>query len=86
MRKLFISALAACALGAGGCASNYAGEGALAGGVAGAAIAADDGDIGDGALIGAAIGAIGGTLVKKKDRSDCYRVDPEGRRYRMPGC
>lgn len=84
MRKIFVSTLAAAALSLGGCASNYAGEGALAGGVAGAAIAADDGDIGDGALIGAAIGAIGGTLIKKKDRRECYRVDSEGRRYRSP--
>lgn len=84
MRKKFVTAVVAGAMALGGCASTYTGEGALAGGVAGAAIGASDGDVGEGALIGAAIGAIGGTLIKKKDRSGCYRVDSEGRRYRTP--
>ncbi|MCB2078095.1 MAG: hypothetical protein KDE55_10410 [Novosphingobium sp.] len=86
MSKRYLTAPLAFALALGGCATNYAGEGAIAGGAAGAVIGADDGDIGEGALIGAAIGALGGTLIKKKDRSNCERVDRDGRRYRVPGC
>lgn len=86
MRKVLVSVTVAGALSIGGCASNYAGEGALAGGAAGAVIGAGDGDVGEGALIGAAIGALGGTLIKKGSNRDCFRVDSEGRRYRSRDC
>jgi hypothetical protein len=81
MRFLLFPAMAAGALALGGCASNYAGEGALAGGAAGALLGAATGDVGTGAAIGAAAGAVGGTLIKKHGH-DCYYRDRNGRRYR----
>jgi len=77
MRKLVIPLIAASALTLGGCASNYGGEGALAGGVAGALIGGDAG----GAAIGAGVGAGAGSLIKK-DGDTCYYRDRDGRRYR----
>ena len=81
MRSLVLPLITAGALALGGCASNYAGEGALAGGAVGAAIGAASGDIGEGAAIGAAAGAVGGTLINKRDRRGCYRYDRDGDRY-----
>ncbi len=76
----FLPVLAALALG--GCASNYAGEGALAGGVGGAVIgAATGGDVATGAVIGAAAGGAVGSAVKKDGR--CYRYDRNGERNRV---
>jgi osmotically inducible lipoprotein OsmB len=82
MRKTILAASAAAAIALGGCASNYAGEGALGGAAVGAAIgAATDGDVGRGAAIGAAAGAVGGALIRKNGR--CYRTDAYGREYRV---
>lgn len=77
MRKIVIPIMAAGALALGGCASNYGGEGAVAGGVAGALLGG-----GEGAAIGAAAGAVGGTLIKKDRNGRCYYRDRDGRRYR----
>ncbi|EIZ80032.1 hypothetical protein WSK_1399 [Novosphingobium sp. Rr 2-17] len=80
MRKFLLPLIAASALGVAGCASNYGGEGALAGGVAGAGIGAlAGGDVGTGAAVGAAVGAVAGSQVKKND--GCYRYDRRGNRY-----
>jgi hypothetical protein len=80
MRKFILPIIAAGALGLGGCASNYAGEGALAGGALGAGVGAvAGGDVGTGAAIGAAAGAVAGSQVKKHD--GCYRYDRNGNRY-----
>lgn len=80
MRKFILPLIAAGALGLGGCASNYSGEGALAGGALGAGIGAvTGGDVGTGAAIGAAAGAVAGSQVKKDD--GCYRYDSYGNRY-----
>ena len=79
---IFLPVAAAGALALGGCASNYAGEGALDGGLGGAVIgAASGGDVGTGALIGAAAGGALGSVVKKNGR--CYRYDRNGRSYRI---
>jgi len=72
----------AAALSLGACADNYAAEGAVAGAAAGAAVGAvTGGDVGTGAAIGAAAGGVGGTLIKKRDNGECYRVDGDGREY-----
>lgn len=76
MRRFIIPIAAAGALALGGCASNYGGEGAVAGGVAGALLGG-----GEGAAIGAGVGAVGGSLIKK-DKDYCYYRDRNGRRYR----
>lgn len=74
--------LAAGALSLGACADNYAVEGAAVGAAAGAAVGAvTGGDVGTGAAIGAAAGGVGGTLIKKRDNGECYRVDDGGREY-----
>lgn len=87
MRSVIMPCLFAGALALGGCASNYAGEGALVGGAAGALIGSGSGDTAEGAAIGAAAGAAGGTLLKKKDdRDGCYRNDRNGRRYWDDDC
>jgi uncharacterized protein YcfJ len=73
---------AAAALSLGACADNYAVEGAAVGAAAGAAVGAvTGGDVGTGAAIGAAAGGVGGTLIKKRDNGECYRVDRDGREY-----
>lgn len=73
---------AAAALSLGACADNYAVEGAGVGAAAGAAVGAvTGGNIATGAAIGAAAGGVGGTLIKKRDNGDCYRVDRDGREY-----
>ena len=80
MRKLILPVLAAGALGMAGCAGNYTGEGALAGGALGAGVGAvTGGDVGTGAAIGAAAGAVAGSQVKKD--KGCYRYDRNGDRY-----
>ncbi|MCJ2186338.1 glycine zipper domain-containing protein [Novosphingobium beihaiensis] len=82
MRRLILPILAAGAFTMAACTSNYAGEGALAGGALGAGVgAATGGDAGTGAAIGAAAGAVAGSQVKKKDKDGCYRYDRHGNRY-----
>ncbi len=79
--KLWIPVVAG-ALALSGCASNYAGEGALAGGAGGALIgAATGGDVATGAAIGAAAGGAVGALIKKNGR--CYRRDSYGYEHRV---
>jgi hypothetical protein len=84
MRSLILPVMAAGALALGGCASNYAGEGALAGGVLGAGVGALAGDVGAGAAIGAAAGGVAGSTIHK-DRDGCYYRDRDGRRH-STGC
>lgn len=84
MRKsiLLAPALVLSALGLGACASNHAGEGALAGGAIGAGVGIlTGGDVAEGAAIGAAAGAVGGALIKKDGK--CYRRDRYGDTYRV---
>ena len=86
MRKMILPILAAGAVSLAGCASNYTGEGALAGGALGAGVGAvTGGDVGTGAAVGAAAGAVAGSQVKKKDRG-CYRTDRRGNRYWDDDC
>jgi hypothetical protein len=81
MRKLILPILAAGAFSMAGCASNYSGEGALAGGALGAGVGAlAGGNVGTGAAIGAAAGAVAGSQVNKNERG-CYRYDRRGDRY-----
>ena len=92
MHRISISILVAAGLALGGCATNYSGEGAVAGGAVGGILGANDGDLAEGALIGAAIGAVGGSLLKKdrrertEGRHGCYRYDREGTRYWDDNC
>lgn len=80
--RTLIPLIAAGALALGGCASNYAGEGALAGAAGGAVIgAATGGDVVKGAAIGAAAGGVVGALIKKNGR--CYRTDRNGYEYEV---
>ena len=80
MRKFILPILAAGAFSVAGCASNYSGEGALAGGAVGAGVGAvTGGDVGTGAAIGAAAGAAVGSQVDKD--KGCYRYDRNGNRY-----
>ena len=81
MRSLILPVAFAGALALGGCASNYAGEGALAGGAAGALVGAATGGVAEGAAIGAGVGAAGGALVDKDKRRGCYRYDRDGDRH-----
>ena len=79
---MFLPIAAAGALAISGCASNHAGEGALAGGLGGAVIgAATGGDVLTGAVIGAAAGGAVGSLIKKNGR--CYRADRNGYEYQV---
>ncbi len=84
MRKLVMMPVIAAALAmTGGCASNYGGEGALAGAGVGAVVAGvAGGDVATGAVIGAAAGGVAGSTVRKED-GYCYRVDGRGREYRV---
>jgi hypothetical protein len=78
--RSFTPILCAGALTLAGCASNYAGEGALVGGAAGAGIGAlTGGDVGTAAAIGAAAGGVAGAT--KKKHNNCYRYDNHGNRY-----
>ncbi|WP_404481039.1 glycine zipper domain-containing protein [Novosphingobium sp. BL-52-GroH] len=82
MRKLIFPILVAGAFSIAGCAGNYGGEGALAGGALGAGVGAvAGGDVGTGAAIGAAAGALAGSQVKKDNDRGCYRYDRNGDRY-----
>ena len=75
-------AIAATALALGGCASNYAGEGALVGAAGGAAYGAvADKDIAKSAAIGAAAGGVVGAIIKKDGR--CYQRDRDGYEYEV---
>ena len=81
-RNLFVPALLGSALALGACASNYAGEGALAGAAVGAGVGViGGGDVAKSAAIGAAAGAVGGALIKKDGK--CYRRDRDGYEYRV---
>lgn len=84
MRKtMMMMPLLAGALMSAGCASNYGGEGALAGAGVGAVVAGvAGGDVATGAVIGAAAGGVAGSTVRKQD-GYCYRVDDRGREYRV---
>lgn len=63
-RMLFVASSAALSLGA--CAGNHAVEGGLAGAAVGAgASAVGGGDVGTGAAVGGAAGAVGGALIDK---------------------
>ena len=84
MRSLILPALAAGALALGGCASNYGGEGALAGGALGAGVGALAGNPAAGAAIGAAAGGVVGSQIHK-DHHGCYYYDRDGRRH-STGC
>lgn len=86
MRSLILPVMAAGALALGGCASNYAGEGALAGGALGAGVGALAGNVGAGAAVGAAAGGVVGSQIKKDDRGGCYRRDRNGDRYYDRDC
>lgn len=82
MRKIFIASSLAGVMAMAGCAHNYAGEGALAGGAGGAIIgAATGGDVLEGAAIGAGAGAVAGALIHKNGH--CYRRDRNGHEYRV---
>ncbi len=81
MRKFMIPIVAAAALGMAGCASNYGGEGALAGGALGAGVGAIAGNAAAGAAVGAAAGAAVGSTQKKHNGNGCYRYDRDGNRY-----
>lgn len=75
-RLLIAPALAMATLPLGACASNYAGEGALAGGALGAGVAAvTGGNIARYAIAGAAAGALAGYFVDKDERCDGYDRD-----------
>jgi hypothetical protein len=79
---LLVSSLALAALPLGACAHNYAGEGAIVGAAAGAGVAAaTGGDVAQGAAIGGAAGAVGGSLIHKNGK--CYRTDRRGREYQV---
>lgn len=82
-RMTMAPVLLATALGLSACASNYAGEGAVAGGAVGAGVGLlRGGDVAESAAIGAAAGAVGGALIEKDGR--CYRVDRYGDEHRVP--
>ncbi|MEZ5737398.1 MAG: glycine zipper domain-containing protein [Novosphingobium sp.] len=86
MRSIILPALVAGTMALGGCASNYAGEGALAGGALGAGVGAvTDADTGTAAAVGAAAGAAVGSQVKKH-RDGCWRYDRDGRRFWDDNC
>ncbi|WEK47032.1 MAG: hypothetical protein P0Y56_01735 [Candidatus Andeanibacterium colombiense] len=79
---LMTIALMGSALTLGACASNHAGEGALAGGALGAGVGlVTGGSVAEGAAIGAAAGAVGGALIKKDGK--CYRRDRDGREHKV---
>lgn len=82
---LLAPTLALSALGLGGCAENYAAEGAGLGAAAGAAAAAITGeDFETYALAGAAIGGIAGYFKDKDD--DCDGFYERGGRYLDDDC
>ncbi len=82
VKGLVGSALLASALALGGCAENYAVEGAAAGAAAGAGVGALTGrDVATSAAVGAAAGAVGGTLLRKEG-DWCYYRGRDGQEYR----
>lgn len=83
MRGFVLPIAAAAALGLAGCASNYGGEGALAGAALGAGVGAVAGgvSVAEGAAVGAAAGAVTGSLIRKNGR--CYRLDRYGYERRV---
>jgi osmotically inducible lipoprotein OsmB len=82
MHILIAPALLGSVFALGGCAQNYAAEGALAGAALGAGVGAvTDRDIGTTAAVGAAAGAVGGALIEKNGK--CYRRDRDGREYEV---
>lgn len=87
MRKFRFSAvlapiLASASLALAGCASNYAGEGALVGAAGGAAYGAiADKDVAKSAAIGAVAGGLVGAIIKKNGR--CYQRDRNGYEYEV---
>lgn len=83
MRKFHLFSIAAGAsLALSGCASNYAGEGALIGAAGGAAYGAvADKDVAKSAAIGAAAGGVVGAIIKKNGR--CYQRDRDGYEYEV---
>lgn len=86
MRKFALSFATAGMMFLGACSSNYAAEGALAGGAVGAGVGAvSDADTGTAAAIGAGVGAVVGSQIKKDDNG-CWRYDREGRRYWDRNC
>ncbi len=87
MRKVIVMTLLAGGLALGGCARNYAGEGAAVGAAVGAGVGAVVGGVGvaEGGAIGAAAGAVGGATMKKDDRG-CYRYDRDGTRHWDKDC
>jgi hypothetical protein len=81
MRRIVM--IASMALGLGGCASNYGGEGALGGAGVGAVVAGvAGGNPLAGAAVGAAAGALVGSTVRKSD-GYCYRMDRHRREHRV---
>lgn len=84
MRKVTMTGLLAGALAiTGGCASNYGGEGALAGAGVGAVVSGvSGGNVATGAALGAAVGGVAGSTIRKRG-DHCYRVDEYGREYRV---
>lgn len=83
-RIVMMSMIAGAALAMGGCAHNYAGEGALGGAGVGAVISGvAGGNVVTGAAIGAAAGAVAGSTVRKDDQGYCYRRDRDGNEHRV---
>ncbi|WP_420607866.1 hypothetical protein [Novosphingopyxis sp.] len=73
LRKALLPAAVVMAIPLAGCADNYAAEGAGAGGLLGAGVAAvTGGDVVTGAAVGAAAGAAAGYFVDKNDGCDGY--------------
>jgi uncharacterized protein YcfJ len=82
MLKSALLPVAAASLALAGCATNNAGEGALAGGVGGAVIGAvTGGNAATGAVVGAAAGALVGSMIKKN--GNCYRMTRDGREVQV---
>lgn len=71
MHKYIIMSAGAVALT--GCATNNLAEGAVAGGLAGGAVSIlSGGDVSEGVLVGAAIGAAAGYFIDKDDKCSGY--------------
>ena len=76
--RILLPLAAASALALGGCSSNYAGEGAIAGAAVGVGVSAVTGaDLGTAVAVGAAAGAAAGYFVDKDKECDGY--DRHGR-------
>ena len=78
MKNIMLTLVAASSLAVGGCARNFAGEGAAAGAVGGAVVGALTGEgVVDGAVVGAAASAAVGYFVDKDNA--CGGYDANGR-------